>query len=378
MVKISSFLVLDSSQVSASILPNGHVCFIYERKVYIWKLKKALKVSSRGRCLAWDRLATCLMAPFQNIQCYELTLPSSRAPIRPECISVECHNNRDYVAICVTSEGIIRYWPTILKELLCVDAKFDLASGDEVANVTCLSVSTVSIATIPILWSSFNLSGRSFQGELLFDHHRKWILMELSHRLKWRKSKQGTSGPSLHCHLGHFHSKPMVFFQDHACLQTNRLVVWPVLQREPTHDLSHFRRFSAQQEQPGEPQRLPTLSSGRLELKWRLIPKNFKCSLKYPDSNEIYCLVDKNLEKWRINSDNTLSVSSSFGAILTVHLGLKLYFVLEVGHSNERGEALQRQLFDAKPRLDPNQPGPSSRFHHQVSLSRSCSWCLSW
>ena len=35
-----------SSQTSATILQNGHVCFVYERKLYIWKLKKSIKVQN--------------------------------------------------------------------------------------------------------------------------------------------------------------------------------------------------------------------------------------------------------------------------------------------------------------------------------------------
>lgn len=211
---ISQLKHQDSSQVSASILPNGHVCFIHDRKVYLWKLKKALK----------------------NIQCYELTLPSSsRAPIRPECISVECHNNRDYVAICVTAEGIIRYWPTILKELLCVDAKFDLANGDEVVNVTCISENFYLIITANgTLWS---------------------------------------------CHI-----------------DSNDGKILPVCRRIDSSS-SLFSSVS---------RRMTSLIFGGSQLNKN--NQNFKCSMKYPDSNEIYCLVDKNLEKWRINSDSTLSL----------------------------------------------------------------------
>ena len=69
----------------------------------------------------------------------------------------------------------------------------------------------------------------------------------------------------------------------------------------------------------------------------RLLSKNFKCSLKYPDSNEIYCLVDKNLEKWRINSDNTLSVSCLIGKNVKFELTNERYGSLEAGHSSECG-----------------------------------------
>ena len=36
----------DSSHISMTILPNGHACFSYEKKLLIWKLKKSLKVTN--------------------------------------------------------------------------------------------------------------------------------------------------------------------------------------------------------------------------------------------------------------------------------------------------------------------------------------------
>lgn len=35
----------DSNKISTTILQNGHVCFVNERKLYIWKLKKSIKVN---------------------------------------------------------------------------------------------------------------------------------------------------------------------------------------------------------------------------------------------------------------------------------------------------------------------------------------------
>ena len=42
---ISKLKSQDSSQISVTMLPNGHVCFSYEKKLLVWKLKKSLKVS---------------------------------------------------------------------------------------------------------------------------------------------------------------------------------------------------------------------------------------------------------------------------------------------------------------------------------------------
>ena len=41
---ISKLKSQDSSHISMTILPNGHACFSYEKKLLIWKLKKSLKV----------------------------------------------------------------------------------------------------------------------------------------------------------------------------------------------------------------------------------------------------------------------------------------------------------------------------------------------
>jgi hypothetical protein len=35
----------DSNQLNATILTNGHVCLVNEKKLYVWKLKKSFKVS---------------------------------------------------------------------------------------------------------------------------------------------------------------------------------------------------------------------------------------------------------------------------------------------------------------------------------------------
>ena len=69
----------------------------------------------------------------KNVQCSELALPFSKSPIKPNCMSVEPFGgqSKDYVGVCVTNEGAVRYWPSISNEYMCVDAKFEPASGDE-------------------------------------------------------------------------------------------------------------------------------------------------------------------------------------------------------------------------------------------------------
>jgi hypothetical protein len=69
-----------------------------------------------------------------------LTLPLARMKIKPNCVDVQCINNKDYVALCVTIEGHIIYWPSIFNEFN-VDAKCDFPTTDEVA---CL----ISLATV--------------------------------------------------------------------------------------------------------------------------------------------------------------------------------------------------------------------------------------
>lgn len=107
------------SNFTVTMLLNGHICFIYDKKLYIWKLKKSLK----------------------NLQCIELTLPQSSSLVKKNCVSVECHDNKDYVALVATSEGYLRYWPSIFNEYLCVDFKYDLQQGDEVAELLYIAVS---------------------------------------------------------------------------------------------------------------------------------------------------------------------------------------------------------------------------------------------
>ncbi len=34
----------DSNQLNATILTNGHVCLVNDKKLYVWKLKKSFKV----------------------------------------------------------------------------------------------------------------------------------------------------------------------------------------------------------------------------------------------------------------------------------------------------------------------------------------------
>jgi hypothetical protein len=106
------------NQFNANILSNGHVVFITDKRLYIWKLRKSLK----------------------NIQANELPLPSSKSKIKSFCVHVECYNNKTYVAMCVTSEGSIRYWPSIFNESSSIDSKCDLANNDEAAYLMLIAV----------------------------------------------------------------------------------------------------------------------------------------------------------------------------------------------------------------------------------------------
>ena len=105
-----------------------------DRKLYAWKLKKS----------------------FKNIQCNELSLPISKSLVKPNCVSVECLNNKDYVGMCVTNEGVLRFWPSIFNEYLCVDTKIDLqTSNDEVAYLAYIAENFYLIATSNgNLWST--------------------------------------------------------------------------------------------------------------------------------------------------------------------------------------------------------------------------------
>ena len=69
-----------------------------------------------------------------------MSLPVSKSRIKSNCFHVECYNNKEYVAICVTAEGSIRYWPSIFNEFLCIEGKCDLAANDEAAFVSLISV----------------------------------------------------------------------------------------------------------------------------------------------------------------------------------------------------------------------------------------------
>ena len=37
----------DAASLNATILTNGHVCLVNERKIYVWKLRKSFKVFSK-------------------------------------------------------------------------------------------------------------------------------------------------------------------------------------------------------------------------------------------------------------------------------------------------------------------------------------------
>lgn len=110
---ISRIKTQDSNEYTVTMLANGHICFAYDKKLYLWKIKKSLK----------------------NLQCIELTLPQSRSIVRKNCVSVECHYNKDYVALVVTSEGFLRYWSSIFNEYSCIDFKYDLQPNDEIAQL---------------------------------------------------------------------------------------------------------------------------------------------------------------------------------------------------------------------------------------------------
>ena len=48
-----------------------------------------------------------------------------------------CNNYKEYVALCVSVEGYVLYWPSIFNELN-YDAKCDLPNTDEVAYLMAL------------------------------------------------------------------------------------------------------------------------------------------------------------------------------------------------------------------------------------------------
>lgn len=93
-------------------------------------------------------ISNSLLNLYKNVQCNELTLPFSRSLIKQNCISIECHNNKDYVGICVTTEGSIRYWPSIFNEYLCVDAKIELQNNDESAHLLYIAVISSNLLNI--------------------------------------------------------------------------------------------------------------------------------------------------------------------------------------------------------------------------------------
>ena len=206
----------DSSQLIATILQNGHVCLVSDRKLYIWKLKKSIK----------------------NIQCNELVLPYSRSLIKQNCVSVECHNNKDYVGLCVTVEGSIRYWPSIFNEYLCVDAKFDLQSNDEVASLMYISESFYIVITSN--GNLYTISIENVDGKIT------------------PITKQIDTSSGLFSSVGR-RMTSLIFGGSSVGLNGS---------------------------------------------------KNFKSAVRYKNSSEIYILVDKNLQKWKINNDNTISMIS--------------------------------------------------------------------
>ena len=55
--------------------------------------------------------------------------------VKKNCVSVECLNNRDYVALVATADGFLRYWPSVFNEYLCVDIKYDVQPNDEISHL---------------------------------------------------------------------------------------------------------------------------------------------------------------------------------------------------------------------------------------------------
>ena len=45
--------------------------------------------------------------------------------------------------------------------------------------------------------------------------------------------------------------------------------------------------------------------------------KSFKSAVRYKQFNELFILVDKNLQRWKINNDDTISVNFFFDICLT-------------------------------------------------------------
>jgi len=210
----------DRTQINATLLQNGHVCLNSDRKLFVWKLKKS----------------------FKNIQCNELSLPNSRSLIKPYCVSIECLNNKDYVGLCVTNEGTVRFWPSIFNEYLCTDMKIDLQSGtDEAAFLSYISENFYLLTTTNgNLWSIIieNIDGKTLPICKQIDTS-SGFMSSVSRRVTSLIFGGGGSATS-------------------AGLNRN-------------------------------------------------IP-NFKSFARYKNSNEFFLLIDKNLQKWKINADNTLSM----------------------------------------------------------------------
>ena len=220
---IFQFKSKDKIHLNATLLQNGHVCLNSDRKMFVWKLKKS----------------------FKNIQCNELSLPISKSLIKPDCISVECLNNKDYVGMCVTSEGVLRFWPSIFNEYLCVDTKLDLqAATDEAAHLAYLAENFYLLATNNgNLWS---------------------ILIE---------TVDGKTTP--------------------VCKQ---------IDTSSGFMSSVSRRVTSLIFGGGGGG-----ASGNSALNNRNVP-SFKAFARYKNSSELFLLIDKNLQKWKLNADNTLTL----------------------------------------------------------------------
>lgn len=150
--------------------------------------------------------------------------------------------SKDYVGVCVTNEGAVRYWPSISNEYMCVDAKFEPASGDEASHLLYIAEDSYVVVT-----SNGNL----------------WSI-EIEY-------EDGKASP--------------------VCRQ---------IDTSSGFISSVSRRMTSLIFGGG---------SGSGSLIGRNGVQNFKACVRYKQSNEVYILVDKNLQKWRINPENNNSLS---------------------------------------------------------------------
>lgn len=222
----------ENAHISVTMLPNGHVCFSYDKKLLVWKLKKSLK----------------------TLQCFELSLPQNRSAqaIKPNCVSVENFNNKEYVGLVVTSDCTVRYWQSILNEYLCIDVKYDLPANEHVANLTVLAENHYLIIT--------------------------------------------TNGNLISCNIEASDEKVM-----------------PVLRKIDTSSrlASVGRRMTSLIFGGSGAGSQSTLLNKNFQ--------NFKAALRYNQSYDLYILVEKNLQKFKINTDMSLTLVSQSNVEKLIH-----------------------------------------------------------